>query len=505
MKIKNAQQGPEVAEGTPRQKSVPRPKKNKLWDALFLSLAIPALVLAVIIVSADIDRETVGFLSLILMVLLLAIGVHVAIAMLVAGFLGLWQTGGINVLMVTAEQTPFGAVAGWTLSVIPMFIFMGVALWRFGLTDGLFDAANKWFGRLPGGLAVATNVSGAGLATVSGSTIGISYALGRMALPEMMRAGYKPSIATATVAMAGTLGQIIPPSITLVIFAGVAQVSIGSQLVAGIIPGLILAVAYAALILVWARLDPSAAPPSRAEKASWGDRVASLGVASPLILLMVIVVGGLLVGLFTPTEAGAFASFATLIYGLVSYGRKHGIKAYTSTLVQALRETVSSVATIFLLLIAVTVLTRLLTITGVARLMTDWILGLGLGKIALLLLLMLLFLVLGMFMDGLTMMLVTVPVLTPVLLSYDISMIWFGIFMVVMIEIGMVTPPVGILTYVVHRLSQEPEVNLGREISLVDVFRGVIPFIAVGLGLLVLMMFVPEIATWLPNSATIAE
>lgn len=457
------------------------------------------LLLVGLVLAGDLQSEVVGGLCVVLVLILLLMKVPVAIAMGAPGIFGIWHLSGLRPLAGSMRDLPYQSTASWSLSVLPMFIFMGLLLWRSGATERLYLAARQWTGWLPGGLAVGTNFAGAGLAAVSGSTLGVTYALGRIGIPEMLRAGYDRRLATATILMAGTGGQLIPPSILLVVYAGVVAVPVGPQLLAGFVPGVILALMYGLLIVGLSVAVPSWAGRRGDVKAriesTWRERWRSLARVWPIPLLMIAVVGGLYLGVFTATEAGAFGGFgAVLIAGWFLSWR-----GFLRSLGDALGDTVSTTAAIFLLLIGAMLLNRMLALSGSARWVATGIDALGFGRVEFLLTMLLVYLVLGMFMDPLTMILVTVPILMPTIAALDISLIWFGVFVVLLGEVSIITPPVGILTFIVHRIAQEPDVNLGHRIRLSDVFFGVLIFLPVTVLVLLMLIWFPQLAEWLPG------
>lgn len=463
-------------------------------------LAVLAVVVAAVIAFVPISRESVGLLVLALITLLMALGIHIAFAMLTASALGLWVLGGERVLSSTLEGETFSAVATWQLSVIPLFILMGVALGRSGLSSKAYSAARLWLGRLPGGLAVGTNFAGAGLAAASGSTLGISYALGRVAVPEMVRSNYQPGLATAAVTMAGTLGQLIPPSVMLVIYAGIAETPVGPQLLAGTIPGLLLALGYGVMIVIRASINPRIAPRIDLSGVTWGARFRSLAGIAPVVVIVVIVVGGMLGGVFTATESGAVGAVVAILLGwAASDERKRGARGLLSLVRDSVRETAISVAAIFLLLICVQVLILVMTLSNVAQGLAGWVASLGLDRVSFLLAVIVLLVLLGTFMDPLSMMLLTIPVLSPVLAAMDVDMIWFGVYIVILAELAIVTPPIGVLIFIMHRLVQDKQVNLGTNISVTEIFRAVLWFVWVAIVILVVLILVPDLATWLPE------
>lgn len=479
------------------------------------SLCYGSIVLIVVLMSQDVARETIGVLGLALVMVLLLMKVPVAVAMVSGSAVGIWSLGGVDVLAGILRSTPFNSVAQWSLSVVPMFVFMGLMLWRSGASERIYTASRHWIGWLPGGLAVGTNFAGAGLATVSGSTIGVTYALGRIGVPEMLRAGYDRRFATASILMAGTGGQLIPPSILLVVYAGIASVPVGPQLLAGVLPGFLLATTYGLLLIGLAIVFPRLVGRQRRDKkarqaehtlnidrlgkvgSSWQDRWRSLAAVWPVPVLAVGLLAGLYSGVFTATEAGAFGAAGAV---LVAWGFQ-GLAGVRGSLRAALGDTVRTTGAIFLLIIGAMVLSRFITLSGLAAWLVSGIAGLNLSRYELLLALLVMYLVLGMFMDSLPMMLITIPILLPILADYDISLLWFGVFIVLVGELAIITPPVGVLTFVLHKLVQDPQVNLGQRVKLSDLFAGVLWFLPASVAVLILLIFVPELAEIIPNAA----
>ncbi|WP_288929083.1 TRAP transporter large permease [uncultured Maritimibacter sp.] len=456
-----------------------------------------------LMLAGDLPKQIVGLLIVLLSIVLLLMGIPVGVAMLGAAVIGLYSLSGARVVRSTMESVAFDATASWSLSVIPMFILMGMILWKSGLTTSAFGAARVWLGWMPGGLAVATNFAGAALAASSGSTIGITYALGRVSIPEMLKSGYSPQLAVGSVAAAGTLGQIIPPSLLLVVYAGAASLPVGQQLLAGVIPGLLLAFAFAAMIVVSAKLRPGLAPRVDMSDVTWGMRWRSALDVIPIAIVITIVIGGLFAGIFTATEAGVCGMFAALILGAIHLFRTGGgFRAVVRMLRESLIGTLTGTASVFLLIVGVAVLTRAMALSQVPNFIATEIAELGLGRVELLFILIVAYLILGMFMDTLAMMLLTIPVLLSPLISVGVDPLWFGVFLVVMAEVGLLTPPLGILTFIVHRIASDPEANLGKPISLGTVFLGVLPFALTAIAVVILLILVPGIVTWLPGAST---
>lgn len=471
-----------------------------------LVVAVAAAVLLLLADQLSLPKQAIGGIVMLLAIVLFLVGIPVGIAMLGAALLGLLALSGTRVVESTLEQVGYDPTASWSLSVIPMFILMGTLLWKSGLTTGAFAAARDWLGWMPGGLAVATNFSGAVLAAGSGSTIGITHALGRIAIPEMLRAGYRPSLAAGSVAAAGTLGQIIPPSLLLVIYAGAAGVAVGPQLLAGVVPGSILALAFAATIIVRASIDKDLAPAAQMRQGGWAERFRSLLGVLPIIAIVLTVIGGMFLGIFTATEAGAFGAVAALVLGgLHVLRRERSFRALGRMVADSTVATLTGTGSIFLLLLGVFALTRVVALSQIANALAGWVVDLGLGRVGLLAVLVLLYLILGMFMDTLAMMLLTIPVLMVPLETVGVDPLFFGVFLVIMAEVGLLTPPLGILSFVVHRIMSDPQINLGRSVSLGVVFTGVAWFVVAALAVVMLLVLVPNIVTWLPDLSVQAE
>jgi C4-dicarboxylate transporter, DctM subunit len=440
------------------------------------------------------ENLTKGTIATVLLLALIALRVHVAIALFVSGLLGLLAISGWPIVTSSIETIPFRVVSSWQLAVIPMFVLMGLLLWRSGAAGRIYAAGSSTFSWLPGGLAVTTNFSGAILASVSGSTLGITYALSRIGIPEMMRAGYDKRLAVGAVLMAGTGGQLIPPSVLLVVYAGLAGVPVGAQLLAGMVPGVLLALLYGIAIIAIAIAKPSLAPKPPPSELAAKDHARILLQAAPVPLLMVVVLGGLFAGAFTATEAGAYGALGAFLITLLYLGP---VKVWGVTW-QAALGTAAATASIMILLVGAAFYSRMLAVSGVSFFFRDLVADLQVSTLVFMLILAVFYLVLGTFMDPLTMMLLTVPILLPVLEGYGMNPIWLGVFVVLMGEIGMLTPPVGILTFVVHRIAQAPEIRALGNIRLEDVFMGAIWFLPAAFGVVLVMIFFPGIVELIP-------
>ena len=403
-----------------------------------------------------------GLWTIALMVALMLAGIAVGFALSIASILGLVYVSGTDAAISVLSTAPYTASSGWSMSVLPMFIWMGLLLTQSGLTQRLYQATNQWFGWLPGGLAIGTTAAGAGLASVSGSSIGMTYALGRAGIPEMLKVGYDRRVAVGAVLTGGLSGQLIPPSIMMVVYAGIVSVPVGPQLLAGVVPGIGLAIMFALIYFSMALIFPQMFGRGKNQQAAsikvtWGERIKSLGGLWGLPLIMVVLFGGLFTGYFTPTEAGAAAAFASLLITLFFTRKNNPLRQISASLTGAAKAT----ASIFLLLIGAEMLTRVLAVTGIAGDITDYIAELGLSRFWFLMALVVLYIFMGMFFDTMSMMLLTIPLLLPVLETYDIGLMWFGVFIIILGEVGMITPPVGVLAYICYNLLKRREVNQG--------------------------------------------
>lgn len=451
------------------------------------------------------SKPMAGVAVLAMMLVMLFFKIPVAVALAVPGLIGVYAISGIPATVNLLSQAPYTAVSKWTMAVVPMFIFMGIALGEAGLTMKIYRFTDKWFGWMPGGAGVGTTAAGVGLSSVSGSTIGMTYTLGRAGIPEMLRAGYHKRIALGVVIVSGLPGMLIPPSVLLVVYAGIAEVPVGPQLLAGTLPGLLLGLTFAVFVLVLALVKPEwfgrgkrgEQAQTAAPRVTWGERFIALRDIWGLPVIMIVLFGGMFSGIFTPTEAGAAAAFIALLLTLWYKRKDHPLAAVGRAAV----ATVAATGAIFFLLIGAEMLTRVLAITGLAQTMTDYITGFGFSRVGFLLLLVVLYLFMGMFFDTFSMMLLTIPILLPVLEVLEVSPLWFGVFVVLLAEVGQLTPPLGVLSFVLHGLAKDPKVNLGHDISLTDVFKAVAYFLPIVVLFIIAMIMFPEMATWLPSIA----
>ena len=419
------------------------------------------------------DPVAVGLLALVGLLLLIALRVPIGVSLIFVSFLGIWSIAGSRAAMSMLSTIPYSSSASWTLSSIPMFLLMGYIAYHSGLTRGLFEAARVWWGWLPGGLAIASLAGASGFAAVSGSSVACSAAIGRIAIPEMHRQGYDLRIATGSVAAGGTIGALIPPSIILILFGIQSNSSINALFVGGLIVGLgSLAFYILAVLAVWLRA-PGTLP--RAEPYTMGDRWAKTLEIWPVLLLILAVLGGLFGGFFTATEAGAVGAFSALVIGVLR--RSLSWQGFRESLV----DTLLASGALFIIAIGANLFTRLVALSGISGEIATLVEGLGLGTTGLLILITLIYLALGMFLEPIGALLLTLPLFLPLIGMHGIDKVWFGVLVAKLLEIGMITPPVGLNVFVIHSVARD-------YVRLEQVFAGIVPFLIADLALVVVML-----------------
>ncbi len=445
------------------------------------------------------------------LVILVLIGVRVAFATAFIGFLGLclffMQRQGFDQGLVTAMklagQIPHSKSTTYALSLIPTFILIGYLAYYAGLTRYLFEAAKRWVGWLPGGLGVATVFATAGFAAVSGASVATSAVFARIAIPEMLRLNYDKRFAAGVVAAGGTLASLIPPSAILVIYAIIVEQSVGKLLLAGFIPGIVSALIYGGLVVGLARFRPNLGPPVGGF--TWGERFAALPGALPILLVVFIIVYSIYFGWATPTEAGALGAFVVLAMALwqgLKWGQLKG----------ALMEAAKLTVMIFTMIWGVLIYVRFLGFARLPDVFAGWIGGLEYSPYVILLCILLVYVVLGMFMDAIGMLILTLPVTFPAIIALnggpDVARadsafgmtseecaIWFGIIVVKMAELCLITPPIGLNCFVVAGVAQDSKIP----ISVQDVFRGATPFFGADVATVAVLIAFPGIVLWLPS------
>lgn len=427
--------------------------------------------------------------SLAAILALIALRVPIGVALGGVAFGGFCYLRNTQVALGVLRETPFVFAANWDLSAVPMFLLMGAIVTNSGISAMLFRAARVWFAGLPGGLAVATNIAGAGFAAACGSSMAAAAAMARFAVPEMVKHGYDKALATGVVASAGTLAALIPPSILFVLYGIFAEVSIVKLLIAGIVPGLLTAAVYTVMILVRCRYDPTLAPPvSAAERERLRrERWKSLKEIWPLLLLILGIIGGLYGGYVTPTEAGAGGAFLAMVIGI-------GMRELSfAKFIAAMKDAMVTTAQIFFVGMGAVMYTKFLALAGISALFADMIGSWALNPVLLIVAVSIVYLILGMFLDPLGIMLITIPVFVPMFAALKIDLVWFGVIVVKYVEIGMLTPPVGFNVYVVKNA-------VADSIPLETIFRGCIWFLGCEVIIMLLLIAFPQLSLWLPGT-----
>lgn len=430
------------------------------------------------------DPPIIGLLGLLVLFLLLAFGVPIAWSLGIAGFLGLLALWPIDVALSSLFQLAWGKAGSYSLCVIPMFIFMGVLAFEAGVAANVYEVGFKWFGRLPGGLAITTVFACASFAAVTGSSIAAAATIGKVAIPEMRRYGYDTKLAVGSVAASGTLGVLIPPSIILVVYGILTELSIGKLLIAGILPGLLSALIYMGMIVIRVKLNPSLGAPAR--PFSWGERLRCLSKMFGVLFIFVIVIGGIYLGITTPTESGALGCLLAAILLLIK--AKDRGKAF----LRAIWETVNTIGMIFAIIIGVTFFVAFISLSRIPTIAAGFLVALPLPNLAILLLLLLLFIPLGMFLDPLGIIFITMPIVFPAILALGYDGIWFGIIVTKLIEVGLITPPVGLNVFVIK--------GVAPDVELEDIYRGITWFLVMDILTIAILVAFPQISLWLPST-----
>jgi tripartite ATP-independent transporter DctM subunit len=420
------------------------------------------------------------------MLALIAVRMPVGLSMLVTGAAGYVYLSGWGPFLAYMKTNPYYQFANYTLSVIPLFILMGALAERSGLSTSLFRAAEAFAGRMRGGLAMAVIWACTAFGAICGSSVATTATFGRAALPELQRYRYDPGFATGTIAVGGTLGILIPPSVILVVYAITTEQNIAKLFKAALIPGLLAAFFYCLAIAWVVRRRPEVAPPASVHV---GGRLGALAAVWPVLLVAVVVVGGIYGGVFTPTEGAAFGAVAMLLVGLGQ--RALGLRG----ILDSLKQTAETSAMIFIILLGSEVFNAFLALSRLPDLAAGWVGGSGLSPYAIVVSLLVFYILLGAVMDELAMMLLTLPVFFPIVQVLDFGLapdevaIWFGILVVIVVGIGLTAPPIGLNVFVVS--------SIARTVPIAATYRGVLPFIVMDIVRLALVVAFPSLALWL--------
>jgi C4-dicarboxylate transporter, DctM subunit len=426
----------------------------------------------------------IGGIGLVVLFAILATGLPIGIAMALVGFIGYGLIAGFPAALIQLQTVPFTNVASYTLTIIPLFILMGEFAFHAGFITGAYNAAHKWLGQLRGGLALTTIAGCAGFAAICGSSMATASTMTSIAYPEMKRYQYDSKLALGAIACGGTLGILIPPSNTMVIYAIFAEVSVGKLFMSGIFPGILMALMMMLTVVIWTKISPSAGPSG--SKSTLKDKITSIKSIWPVVILAVIVLGGIWSGIMTAMEAAGVGALATFLIGLL-------LKKITfQNVISSLRATIKTTAMIFIVLIGAMIFNYFIVMSGVPNQLAAFVGNLSLPPIAILICIIIVYFFLGMMMDTMAMTVLTLPIFLPVLTGLGYDLIWFGIVFVIMGEMAMVTPPIGMNVFVIS--------GMVKDVPMYTIFRGIFPFIAAMLVCLIIVIAFPQIALFLPES-----
>ena len=429
------------------------------------------------------SSEMIGILGIVLLFVLLALRMYIGMAMALVGFLGLCTLVGVRAGINILGITPLAEGSSYTLSVIPLFVLMGQFAFLSGISTDIYRTVYAWTGHFRGGMAMATIVACSGFAAVCGSSLATGATMGMVAIPEMKKYNYDMRLATGCVAAGGTLGILIPPSIGFVLYGILTEQSIGRLFMAGFVPGFMLASLFVFAIFIQCRISPEMGPCG--PTTTWKVRIKSLGNTWGMLVLFFIVMGGIYLGVFTPTEAAGVGATGAFLFVILKK------KLNVSTFIQSLADTGKTTAMIFLIIIGANIFSSFLGLTKLPMQLADFTANLDLPRILILASIILVYIALGCVMDCYAIMILTVPILFPVIEALRFDPIWFGVLMVIVLEIGLITPPVGLNVFVIK--------GAAPEVPLTTIFRGIWPFLGAAFLAIVIITAFPQIVTFLPN------
>lgn len=425
----------------------------------------------------------IGLIGIVILLIVFLLGMPVAFAMAFVGFVGfaylVTPQAGFSIL----ARDFFDTFSSYSLTVIPMFVLMGALAFSSGISGRLYDAGYTLFGRMRGGLAIATIAACAGFAAICGSTNATAAAMGRVAIPEMKRYKYDNSLATGCVAAAGSLGILIPPSTIFIVYGILTQESIGKLFISGVLPGILLAVLFMSVVLIQCLRNPTIAPAGAST--TWRQKMAGFIGLFETLILFVLVLGGLFLGWFSPTQAGAAGAAGVLLIGIAR--RKLNWQGFLF----AIKDTVRISCMVMVIVASAIVFGHFMAAAKIPIVLADWVGGLQIPPMAVMALIILMYFVGGCFMDSLALITLTIPIIFPLVISLGFNAIWFGVIIVVITEMGVITPPVGINVYVIK--------GIAEDVPLETIFKGIFPFLAALVIEATLLVIFPQIATFLPS------
>lgn len=462
--------------------------KNRMIFNFFVALAACLLLYAAPFIIKqlpfDLSGIFLGACGFVFLFILILLHMPIGFAMAITGLLGLLVTNRTMwAALSTVGTSPYATTASFILAVAPLFIIMGELAFQAGISEELFETANKWLGRLPGGLAMSAIAGCAGFAAVCGDSMSTAVTMGTVSLPEMEKKKYSPSLATGSLAAGGTLGILIPPSVGFIFYAIVTEVSIGKLFIAGIIPGLLLAFLFLLHIYIIARIRPEIAP--KGEATTFREKIVSLKGVIGMLFLFVLVLGGIMAGIFSPTEGGAIGAAGAFLLAVVK--RRMNLQV----LIRALKDTTMITSKLLLILIGVGILGYFLAATRLPYELSDFITGMDVNRYVVFAMVILMFIVLGCLMNVIPMLLLTLPAIFPSIEAMGFDPIWFGVVSVLVMEMGQITPPIGVNVFAIG--------SVAKDVPMESIFKGIIPFFLCMIICILLLVIFPDIALFLPR------
>jgi len=428
------------------------------------------------------NEITVGLLGIVLVLILFGFGIEIGFAMAIVGFVGFAYLQSFDSALIILGRDFFDVLSSYGYTVFPLFILMGQVAFNAGIAGRLFDAAYKFLGHIPRGLAMATVAAATAFKAICGSSTATAATFSSVAVPEMEKYGYDKRLSTGVVATVGTLGVILPPSVTLIIYGVITEQSVGKLFIAGLIPGLMIASLYILVIYVWAKLNPAVAP--RSEKSAWIDRVKTLPEVAWIFVIFLLVVGGIMKGFFTPTEAGSVGVVGVIFLALAKKARS--FKIY----IKSLRETLRTACMIFMLLAGSFILGHFIAITNIPQVTAEWVTSLNINRYFIMFMIIIIYEIGGSFIEDLAFMILATPIFYPTMVKLGFDPLWIGIVIGVTVMIGVVLPPMAIVVFVVKNITGVP-LNV--------IYKGVYPFLTVMVLALILLFIFPGLVLWLPS------
>lgn len=426
---------------------------------------------------------TIGIICILLLFLFMALNMNVGLAMALSGFIGLLYLMGIEQALIVLGNAPFRTAAAYTMSVIPLFVLMGNLSLYAGVSSDVYNTAYKFFGHLPGGLAMATTVACAGFAATCGSSVATAVTIGSVAIPEMRRYNYAPSLAAGSLAAGGTLGILIPPSIGFILYSMLTEESVGKLFIAGIVPGILLTALFVIAIYIQVRKNPNLGPPGPVFTIK--EKLQSLKGIGGALALFFLVIGGLYGGIFTPTEAGGIGAFGSFLLMLLR--RKLNFK----NMVHCLMDTGKVTAMCFLILLGANVFGYFMAVTRMPSELAKFATSLPLHPVLILIFILIVYLFLGCIVDAIAMIVLTIPIFYPVVIELGFNSVWFGVIAVIVMEMALITPPVGMNVFAIA--------GTAGNVPMYTIFKGIFPFLIAMIVLLVILIIFPQLATFLPS------